>query len=193
MKNIINKTVSAFLIPLLWFYEKYLLYRIRDAWGKVHLMNIKNKGRGNSIVGYSRFLDPQNLHLGQNIEIGYNCFFFCKGGIFIDDFTIISRNVTIYSSNHNYRSEYIPFDESYVHKPVRIGRGVWIGMNVCILPGVTVGDGAIIGMGSVVRTDVNPGEIIAPPPSAAINKRDMDAFTEAAATNRFYALKFRNN
>lgn len=167
------------------------MYRLRDVWGKVHLYNINNKGINNDIVGYSRFLDADNLQLGSYISIGYNCFFFCKGGIFIDDYTIISRNVTIYSANHKYRSEVIPYNDQYVCKPVRIGKAVWIGMHVCILPGVTIGDGAIIGMGSVVSRDVAPGEIIGTAPSRPINHRDMDQFARAMEDEAIFALRFR--
>lgn len=191
MKMIINESFNKILIPILWIYEKFFMYRLKEAWGRVHLRNIKNKGVGNEIVGYSRFLDPDHLKIGSHIRIGYGCFFFCKGGIEIDDYTIISRNVTIYSANHNYKSDFIPFDDRYICKPVRIGRAVWIGMNVCILPGVHIGDGAIIGMGTIVARDVAPGEIIGTAASRLIGSRDMVQFDRAMDNKAIFALHFR--
>ena len=52
-------------------------------------------------------------------------------------------------------------------RPVRIGRNVWIGFDSCVLPGVTVGDGAIVGARSVVAADVEPFTIVAGNPAAA--------------------------
>jgi len=53
-------------------------------------------------------------------------------------------------------------------RPVRIGRNVWIGFDSCILPGVTVGDGSIVGARSVVRDDVPPLSIVAGNPARVI-------------------------
>ena len=192
MKNImsrtVTKTIEFLLFPILYFYERWIMYRIKSAWGKVHVFNIKNKGDNIKIEGYSRFLNPENLILGNNIRIDYDCFFYCKGGIKIDDNTIISRNVTIYSSNHNYNGECIPYDNTYIHKPVRIGKGVWIGMGVTIVPGVSIGDGAIIGMGTVVAKNVKPGEIVVGAESRVVGKRDMNNFYKKIENNKIFSL-----
>jgi acetyltransferase-like isoleucine patch superfamily enzyme len=57
-------------------------------------------------------------------------------------------------------------------KPVRIGAWSDIGVNAVILPGVTVGRGAIVGAGAVVTTDVEPGSIVAGVPARFIRRRD---------------------
>lgn len=51
-----------------------------------------------------------------------------------------------------------------------VGNDVWIGGNAVILPGVTIGDGAVIGAGSVVTHDVAPGAIVAGNPAKPLNK-----------------------
>lgn len=194
MKKALNYiVVKIILSPFLSFYEHYFMYRIRDAWGVVHQSKIKNKGKNVKLVGYSRFLNPENIKLGNNIRIGYGCFFFGKGGIEIGDNTILSRNITIYSSNHNYNSDIIPYDNSYVNKPVIIGRGVWIGMNVCITPGVHIGDGAIIGMGAVVSQDVSPGGIVVGAKQREVGSRNMDVFNNAQKEGRIFATLFPNS
>ena len=170
------------------------MYRLKRAWGAAHLKKIKNKGRNVKIVGYSRILGHDNLILGDNVRMGYGCFLFCSGGIEIGDNTILSRNITIYSSNHDYNSgDMIPYNNDYRHKRVSIGRGVWIGMNVSIVPGVTIGDGAIIGMNVTVAKDVGPGEILVSSRNRVIAKRDMFKFEENLSKENIFSVKYPNN
>jgi maltose O-acetyltransferase len=55
-------------------------------------------------------------------------------------------------------------------KPVRIGRNVWFGTGAILLPGVTVGDGAIIGAGSIVSRDVKPATVVVGFPASVLFK-----------------------
>lgn len=184
---------ETLLMPVLYAYERWIMYRIKAAWGKVHLRNIKHKGENVKIVGYSRFLDPDNLSLGNNVRIGYGCFFYCAGGIEIGDNSILSRNITIYSSNHNYLGDAIPYDNNYMHKPVKIGKGVWIGMGVMITPGVSIGDGAIIGMGTVVSKNVEAGAIVVGSGQKVVSNRDMEKFTTLQDSNKIFSLIWSNS
>lgn len=188
MLRIIDNLIFKSILPIiLYFYEKHVMYRIKNAWGKVHLHNIKNKGENVRIVGYSRFLNPNNLKIGNNVRIGYDCFFFSMGGIEIGDNTIISRQVTIYSSNHNYKGLAIPYDNKYIHKPVKIGKSVWIGMRVLITPGVSIGDGAIVGMGTVVSRNIKAGEIIVGPRQRVIANRDMEKLYKLENNDKIFS------
>lgn len=193
MTKFFNWTFITILAPFLYAYERWIMYRIKAAWGKVHFHNIKNKGKNVKVVGYSRFLNPENLILGNNVRIGYGGFFYCKGGIDIGDNTIISRDVTIYSSNHDYKGNAIPYDNNYIHKPVKIGRGVWIGMGVMITPGVNIGDGAIIGMGTVISKDINNGEIVVGSGQKVVSKRDIVKFLELEKENKIFSKIWSNN
>jgi acetyltransferase-like isoleucine patch superfamily enzyme len=55
-------------------------------------------------------------------------------------------------------------------RPVTIGRNVWIGFDACVLPGVTIGEGAIVGARSVVAADVEPFTIVAGNPARVVRK-----------------------
>lgn len=193
MRKLVDYIFNTLLPPLLYFYERWFMYRIKAAWGKVHLFNIKNKGRNVNIVGYSRFLNSENLRLGDNVRIGYNCFFYCKGGIEIGDNTILSRNITIYSSNHNYLGNAIPYDNTHIHKSVKIGKGVWIGMGVMITPGVEIGDGAIIGMGAVISKNIKPGEIVVGAGQKTILNRDMENFEKLQNEDKIFSKLWPND
>lgn len=93
----------------------------------------------------------KNIHVGARTFFNSGCKFQDQGGIYIGDDVLIGHNVVIATLNHledpMRRNGMIP-------KPVRIGNRVWIGSNSTILPGVTIGNNAIIGAGSVVTRDI---------------------------------------
>ena len=164
---------------------------IDNYYTKNNLLKMKI---GFKSVFYRRgtILFSENIEIGNYCRIGENYFFHGLGGIKIGDNTILSRNVTIYSANHNYLSNVqIPYDESYIAKQVTIGNSVWIGMNVCILPGVEISDGAIIGMGAVVSKNVGYGEIVVGSSQRVVGKRDINNFDDLKKNEQYYG-KFNN-
>ncbi len=107
----------------------------------------------------------RNIHIGKNVFINSGCKFQDQGGIFIGDDTLIGHNVVIATLNH----EQAPEKRGNLWpKPVKIGNQVWIGSNATILPGVTIGDGAIIAAGSVVTKDVKANTTVAGVPAKFI-------------------------
>ena len=60
-------------------------------------------------------------------------------------------------------------------RPVRIGRNVWIGFDACVLPGVTVGEGAVVGARSVVAEDVPPFAVVAGNPARVVRRLEREA------------------
>jgi hypothetical protein len=144
-------------------------------------------GTSTKIYGRGTIYNSKNLKIGSNCRIGNNYFFHSLGGITIGNNTILSRNVTIYSANHNYLSiDLIPYDDTYIEKEVIIGDSVWIGMNVCILPGVIIEDGAIIGMGTIVSKNVKKGEIIVGMGQRVAANRDLEIFETLTKCERLY-------
>ena len=78
------------------------------------------------------------------------------GGITLEDDVLIAANVQRISNNHDLENRNI-----VTCKPVKICRKAWIGAGSTILPGVTVGENAVVGAGSVVTHDVEPNTIVA--------------------------------
>jgi acetyltransferase-like isoleucine patch superfamily enzyme len=75
--------------------------------------------------------------------------------ITIEDDVLFGPNVSVYSSTHKYDDPSLPIkDQGYTVKPVLLKKGCWIGINVVILPGVTIGKNAVIGANSVVNSDI---------------------------------------
>ena len=150
------------------------------------MQRIPNKGSNCRIHGPIVLRNPDQLKLGNHVRIGTGCYFCCMGGLTIGDNTQISRNVTIYTGNHDMDGEAIPYSDNYVCKPVVIGNSVWVGMNVCITPGVTIGDGSVIGLGTVVSKDVPAGAVVVSSTQRVITNRDMDKFQRLEAEQKYF-------
>jgi acetyltransferase-like isoleucine patch superfamily enzyme len=164
LKIFINKYVINLIETI---YEEYVNNQQKEL-----INRFQSCGYGVRINGKITIHNPINIVVGNNVHIGKGCFFSAKGGLTIGDNTHISRNVTIYTSNHNYKGKALPYDHLENPKPVSIGKNVWIGMNVCITPGVRIGEGAIIGLGSVISQDVPPGSIVGSAPQRLIKTRE---------------------
>lgn len=137
---------------------------------------IRVMGEGCIFNGTVYMSDPDYVVVGNNVHIGDHAYFKTAGGLTIGDNTHISRNVTIYTQNHNYQGSRLPYDDNAIHKAVIIEENVWIGMNVSIAPGVHVGEGAIIGIGTVVASDIPPFSIVGLPKYRIIKSRDIDHY-----------------
>ncbi len=104
----------------------------------------------------------QNITIGQRTFINMGCSFQDWGGITIGDDCLIGHHCTICTVNHSKVPER---RGDMTCSPVAIGNKVWVGANVTILPGVSIGDGAIIAAGAVVNNDVPPNTIVAGVPA----------------------------
>lgn len=118
-------------------------------------------------------------HLSPNIEIGDYCSFgdyshiTAINKIIIGNNVLTGKNILITDNSHGSSSssmlEIAPFDRPLYSKgPVLIEDNVWIGSNACIMPGVTVGRGAIIAAGSIVTHDVPPCSLVGGNPAKVI-------------------------
>lgn len=118
-------------------------------------------------IGEGVYLEPpfhanwagHHVHMGKNVYANFNLTLVDDGEIYIGDYTMIGPNVTIATAGHPLLPELR--QEAYQFNiPVHIGKNVWIGAGVIILPGVTVGDNTVIGAGSVVTKDI-PSDVVA--------------------------------
>ena len=107
----------------------------------------------------------RNITIGKRTFINMGCSFQDWGGITIGDDCLIGHNCTICTVNHSQQPER---RADMTCQPVKVGNSVWIGANATILPGVTIGDGAIIAAGAVVTKDVAPYTIVGGVPAKKI-------------------------
>ena len=90
------------------------------------------------------------------------------------------------TSNHNYLGNGIPYDDTVIEKPVYIDDFVWIGANVTVLPGVTIGEGAIIQAGIVVIKSIPPLGIAGGNPAKCFKMRDENHYYKMKSEKKFY-------
>lgn len=137
--------------------------------------------------GISRISNIENVELGNNVHIGDNASISAKGGLYVGDNTHISRNLVLYTDNHNYKGELLPYDNTFIEKKVIIEKNVWIGMNVIILPGTHIKEGTIIGAGAVVSGTVEKLSIFGASLGKVINKRDEEHYNKLEESKKYGA------
>lgn len=105
--------------------------------------------------------------VGKGVFINFGCTFLDRGGISLKDNVFIGPNVQIITENH---PEQPSVRRNVYTKPVVIKRGAWIGASAVILPGVTIGENAIVGAGAIVTKDVPDNTIVAGNPARIIRE-----------------------
>lgn len=154
-----------------WVEKRALNARMDDLKKK-----FKHCGKNVVIESDCRIIVPKNFQIGENSSISNHTTIFATFGVSIGANCLISSNCGISSYNHislsqnRFRDSALDVNFS---RPVFIGDNVWIGMNVCILPGVTIGNNSIIGAGSTLTKNVPPNEIWVGNPARFIKKIDF--------------------
>lgn len=125
-------------------------------------------------VGESVVIEPPfycdygtNISLGDGVYLNYNCTILDPAEVVIGDNTLLGPSVQIYTPTHPLDAgERLDMREAA--KRIKIGKSVWIGGAAILCPGVTIGDGSVIGAGSVVTRDVPAGVVAAGNPCRII-------------------------
>lgn len=110
-----------------------------------------------------------NIIIGDNFYANHNCVILDCAEVVFGDNVYIGPNCGFYTAGHpldyETRNKGLEFA-----KPIKIGSNVWIGGNVCVMPGVTIGDNVVIGGGSVVTKDIPSGVVAVGNPCKEIKK-----------------------
>lgn len=159
--------------------------RIRNIRGDTRRIKVGNHTlvAGELLV----FSHGGDISIGEWCYIGEGARVWSSGAIHIGDRVLISHNVNIFDSlTHplSARQRHAQFKAimQFGHprsidlgeRPVSVGNDVWIGANACVLRGVTIGEGAIVGAGAVVTHDVPPFTLVAGNPACVIRELALD-------------------
>ena len=125
-------------------------------------------------IGVNCFVTPPffcdygiNTTFGNNVYLNANCVILDSARVTIGDNTLLGPNVQIYTPFHpiDYKTRNTGVECA---KPVHIGKNCWLGGSVIILPGVTIGDGCVIGAGAVITKDIPKNSIAVGNPAKVI-------------------------
>ncbi|MBO5051103.1 MAG: transferase [Clostridia bacterium] len=145
-----------------------LAQKCRAFWGK---RIVSSCGRNVNFERQSSFSPA--LQIGDNSGVGVrSCI---NGPVTIGNDVMMGQEVIIYTTRHRDDRTDIPMREQGMKEicPVTIGNDVWIGGRVIILPGVTIGDGCIIGAGAVVTRDIPPYSVAVGVPARVVRRREQ--------------------
>ncbi|WP_458403678.1 DapH/DapD/GlmU-related protein [Methanobrevibacter sp.] len=130
-----------------------------------------NLGENSQIIAPFSGAAFDHIKIGNNVYINSNSLLMARGGITIDDDVMVAANVQFLSNNHD------EYDRQVLTcKPIHVKKGVWIGAGASILPGVTVGEYAIVGAGAIVTKDVPDYSVVVGVPAKVVKTLDKDKF-----------------
>jgi maltose O-acetyltransferase len=109
-----------------------------------------------------------NIELGERVFFNFNCVVLDVCRVTIGSFTLFGPAVQVYTATHPMDAALRRQQES--GKPIEIGADVWVGGGAIILPGVKIGDAAVVGAGSVVTKDIPPRVFAAGNPCRVIRE-----------------------
>lgn len=124
-------------------------------------------GRNVHIYGTAVIYMPWNLEIGEWSGIGEQAFVYNLGRVTIGDMTTISQRAHLCAGTHDFTDPSLPL----LKPPIAIGNQAWICADAFVGPGVTVGEGAIVGARAVVVKDVGSWDVVAGNPARFIKKR----------------------
>lgn len=114
----------------------------------------------------------EGIVIGNSVGFSPYCYIQVRGKVTIEDNVIFGPNSRIFSENHNFEEKnQLISEQGETRKGVHIKKGVWVGSNVTILDGVTVGENAILAAQALVTKDVPPYAIVGGVPAKVLKQR----------------------
>jgi len=154
------------------FVTKKLLVQMNNTPEPDEIRNLLGQITGSKIDQSVVIFTPLHINygkhtkIGKNVFINFDCVFLDLGGIIIEDNVFIAPKVSLLSEGHPTSVE---DRHSLIPKAVHLKKNAWIGAGATILPGVTIGENAVVAAGAVVSKDVPDNTIVGGIPAKFIN------------------------
>ena len=141
-------------------YEYNMMHPSKEEERKALLKKILGKTGEDLWIEQTFWCDyGYNISVGENFYMNHNCIILDCAKVEFGDNVFIAPNCGFYTAGHPLDYERRNKGLEYA-KPIKVGNNVWIGGNVVVLPGVTIGDNVVIGAGSIVTKDI-PSNVVA--------------------------------
>lgn len=153
------------------FATKSLLIRVNTSSDPAEIRKLLSQITGSEIDESVAVFTPlyinygKHTKIGKNVFINFDCVFLDLGGITIEDNVLIAPKVSLLSEGHPVSPDN---RQSLVPGHVHIKKNAWIGAGAMILPGVTIGENAVVAAGAVVSKDVPANTIVGGVPAKII-------------------------
>ncbi|WP_104381584.1 DapH/DapD/GlmU-related protein [Sphingobacterium sp. HMA12] len=153
------------------FATKALLVRMNNSTDPKEIRDLLSQITASTVDESTQVFTPLYINYGKNTSIGKNVFinfdsvFLDLGGIVIEDQVLIAPKVSLLTEGHPIEPQN---RQSLAVAPIHIKKNAWIGANATILPGVTIGENAVVAAGAVVDKDVPDNTIVGGIPARII-------------------------
>jgi maltose O-acetyltransferase len=162
----------------IWFliYMLFAVWLPRSCGGRALRSSLSRHllgKQGRDLVLEKGTLPHKRLFVGDRVQIGADCRFMIGGRVTLGDDVLLAPEIIFVDSNHNWDRLDVPIKDqgSMSPQPIVVEQGAWIGIRAVILPGVRIGQGAIVGAGAVVTRDIPEYAIAAGNPAKVVRFR----------------------
>lgn len=190
-RNLSTPEASKKILVRLYNYCLDLKIYLLEICGWIPFHSIRNNiyrlagvkiGAGSTIHTGCRFYQPENISIGVDTSVGDRCFLDGRAKLIIGSHVSIASQVLIYNSEHNINDEWFTAQNA----EVKIGDYVFVGPRAIILPGVTIGSGAIVAAGAVITKNLSEGTIAGGVPAIKIGERKLKDFRYKLGRHRLF-------
>lgn len=151
--------------------------RILHYYNYTHVAPLRQIRRGSRcrIAPNASFANPGRIALGDRVQIGARTALWAgdtRGRITVGDDATFGPDCFLTASDYGLKAGALVTEQPTAERDIVVGKGVWCGARTIVTAGVTLGEGAVIGAGSVVTRDVPANAIAAGVPAKVIRQRD---------------------
>jgi acetyltransferase-like isoleucine patch superfamily enzyme len=169
--------IGSMIDPRAWLH----VIRIVNYYNHTHVTPRRRVTLGKNVVISPdvSFANPERITIGANARIGSRCHLWAgpsRGRLIIGEHALFGPDVMLTAATYRFNDGHPVTRQLMDEGDIVIGRDAWLGAKVVVLPGVSIGDGAIVGAAAVVTRDVPPLSIAVGVPAKVVGKRRAQSF-----------------
>lgn len=169
-----NKIIKGYKSGFIWWLINTIICNLPSKRLRVVFLKffgVKIKGKVRFFAGF-HIRGQKKIVIENGVSIGPRVLLDGRNGLIIRKNAVIAYDAIIWTMNHDYNDENFKPNGA----PVEIGAYAWICSRAIVLPGITVGEGAVVASGAIVTKNVEPYDIVAGVPARVIGKRERKEY-----------------